>query len=96
MTKAKLIEKLAKDTKFTKAAAGRTLESFIDGVTKGLKKRNRKVANHSDLWCLREFLRKTVGSRQQIGSCAKSPIESPNQLSWSRQDRLCVEHGVRH
>jgi nucleoid DNA-binding protein len=40
MTKAMLIEKLAKDTKFTKAAAGRASESFIDGVTKGLKKRN--------------------------------------------------------
>ena len=43
MNKAELIEKMAKDAKITKAAAGRVLESFIDGVTKGLKKRNSKV-----------------------------------------------------
>ena len=43
MTKAELIEKLAKDAKVSKAAASRALESFIDGVTKGLKKRNSKV-----------------------------------------------------
>ena len=43
MNKAELIEKMAKDAKITKAAAGRVLESFIDNVTKGLKKRNSKV-----------------------------------------------------
>jgi DNA-binding protein HU-beta len=43
MTKAELIEKMAKDTRITKAAAGRLLESFVDGMTKGLKKRNSKV-----------------------------------------------------
>ena len=43
MNKAELIEKLAKEAKITKAAAGRALDSFIDGVTKGLKKRNSKV-----------------------------------------------------
>jgi DNA-binding protein HU-beta len=43
MTKAELIEKMAKDAKVTKAAAGRALESFMDGVTKGLKKRNSRV-----------------------------------------------------
>ena len=43
MNKAEIIEKMAKDAKITKAAAGRVLESFIDNVTKGLKKRNSKV-----------------------------------------------------
>jgi DNA-binding protein HU-beta len=43
MTKAELIEKMAKDANVTKAAAGRALESFLDGVTKGLKKRNSRV-----------------------------------------------------
>ncbi len=43
MNKAELIEKMAKEAKITKAAAGRALESFLDGVTKGLKKRNSKV-----------------------------------------------------
>jgi DNA-binding protein HU-beta len=43
MTKAALIEKMAKDANLTKAAAGRALYSFLDGVAKGLKKRNSKV-----------------------------------------------------
>ena len=43
MTKAELVEKMAKDAKVTKAAASRALESFLDGVTKGLKKRNSRV-----------------------------------------------------
>ncbi|MCJ7541583.1 MAG: HU family DNA-binding protein [Desulfobacterales bacterium] len=43
MTKAELIEKMAKDAKITKAAAGAALGSFIDGVTKALKKKDGKV-----------------------------------------------------
>ena len=43
MNKAELVAKLAKDAKISKAAAGRALESFLDGVTKGLKKRNSRV-----------------------------------------------------
>lgn len=38
MTKAELIAKVAKDSKITKAAAGRALDSAIDGITKALKK----------------------------------------------------------
>ena len=43
MTKADLIEKMAKDAKISKAAAGKAFNSFIDGVTKSLKKRNGKM-----------------------------------------------------
>jgi DNA-binding protein HU-beta len=43
MNKVELIEKMAKDAKISKAATARALESFIDGVTKGLKKRNSRV-----------------------------------------------------
>jgi DNA-binding protein HU-beta len=43
MTKAELIEKMAKDAKITKVAAGVALDSFMDNVTKALKKRNSKV-----------------------------------------------------
>ena len=43
MTKAELIEKMAKEAKITKVAAGVALNSFMDGVTKALKKRNGKV-----------------------------------------------------
>ena len=43
MTKKELIDKMAKDAKITKVAAGVALNSFMDGVTKGLKKRNGRV-----------------------------------------------------
>lgn len=41
MTKAELIEKMAKDAGVSKAAAGKALDSFVDGVRKTLKKGNR-------------------------------------------------------
>ena len=43
MTKVELVEKMAKDAGITKAAAGAALASFIDGVTKALKKKDGKV-----------------------------------------------------
>lgn len=43
MTKAELIEKMAKDAKITKTAAGVALNSFTTSVTKALKKKNGKV-----------------------------------------------------
>ncbi len=43
MTKAELIEKMAKDAGITKVAAGKALGSFLDSVKSGLKKRNSKV-----------------------------------------------------
>lgn len=41
MTKAELIEKMAKDAGVAKSVAGKSLESFIEGVTKSLKKGNK-------------------------------------------------------
>jgi len=43
MTKADLIELMAKDAGITKAAAGKALASLTDGVTKALKKKDGKV-----------------------------------------------------
>ncbi|NIV98654.1 DNA-binding protein [Candidatus Saccharibacteria bacterium] len=43
MTKAELIEKMAKDAKITKVAAGVVLESFMGNMTKALKRRNAMV-----------------------------------------------------
>ena len=42
MNKGDLIEKMAKDAKISKRAAGDALNSFIDNVTRSLKK-NQKV-----------------------------------------------------
>jgi DNA-binding protein HU-beta len=43
MTKADLIEAMAKDAGITKVAAGAALDSFIDGIVKNLKKKEGKV-----------------------------------------------------
>ena len=42
MTKAELIEKMAKDANISKVAAGAALGSFVDGITKALKKKDGK------------------------------------------------------
>ena len=43
MTKAELVEQMAKDAKISKAAAGKALDSFVDGVKKALKAKDGKV-----------------------------------------------------
>lgn len=43
MTKAELVDQMAKDAGITKVAAGATLDSFITNVTKALKKKNGRV-----------------------------------------------------
>ena len=43
MTKAELVEKMVNDAGITKVAAKAALESFLDGVKKGLKKKNSRI-----------------------------------------------------
>jgi DNA-binding protein HU-beta len=43
MTKAELVEKMAKDAGISKVAAASALNSFVDGITKALKKKDGKV-----------------------------------------------------
>jgi len=43
MTKAELIDQMAKDAGISKVAAGATLDSFMANVTKALKKKDGKV-----------------------------------------------------
>ncbi len=43
MMKAELVEKMAKDAGISKVAAAAALKSFIEGVTKSLKKKEGKV-----------------------------------------------------
>ena len=43
MTKAELVETMAKDAKISKAAAGKALDSFSDSVKKALKKKDGRV-----------------------------------------------------
>jgi DNA-binding protein HU-beta len=43
MTKAEIVEKAAKDAGISKVAAAAALNSFLDSVTKALKKKDGKV-----------------------------------------------------
>ena len=43
MTKAELVDKMAKDADITKAAADKALQAFLGGVTTALKKKDGKV-----------------------------------------------------
>ena len=43
MTKAELVEKMAKDASISKNAAAAALNSFVDTVTKSLKKKDGRV-----------------------------------------------------
>ena len=43
MTKAELVESMAKDAGISKVAAATALNSFMEGVTKSLKKKDGKV-----------------------------------------------------
>ncbi|MBU1169241.1 MAG: HU family DNA-binding protein [Proteobacteria bacterium] len=43
MTKAELVEQMSKDAGITKLSAAKALESFMDSVTKSLKKKDGKV-----------------------------------------------------
>lgn len=43
MTKAELVEKMAKDASISKVAAAAALDSFMEGITKALKKKDGKV-----------------------------------------------------
>jgi DNA-binding protein HU-beta len=43
MTKAELVEKAAREAKISKVAAATAINSFMDGITKALKKKGGKV-----------------------------------------------------
>jgi DNA-binding protein HU-beta len=80
MTKAELIEKMAKDAKITKVAAGVALESFMGNVTKALKKRNGKVTLVG-FGTFRKVYRKTrMGRNPQTGKQIK--IKGKNVVTF--------------
>jgi DNA-binding protein HU-beta len=80
MTKAELIEKMAKDAKITKVAAGVVLESFMGNVAKALKKRNAKVTLVG-FGTFRKSYRKTrMGRNPQTGK--KIKIKGKNVVTF--------------
>lgn len=80
MTKADLIEKMAKDAGITKVAAKTALESFLDGIKSGLKKRGSKVTIVG-FGTFRKVYRKTrMGRNPQTGE--KIKIKGKNAVTF--------------
>ena len=80
MTKTELIEKMAKDAKITKVAAGVVLESFMGNVTKALKQRNGKVTLVG-FGTFRKVYRKTrKGRNPQTGKQNELPRGKPRSI----------------
>ena len=86
MTKAELIEKMASDAGVTKVAAGKALESFLDGITKGLKKRNSRVTLVG-FGSFKKVYRKTRwGRNPQTGE--KIKIKGRNAITFKASKKL--------
>ena len=86
MTKAELVEKMAKDAGISKAAAKAAMESFLDGVTKGLKKRNSRVTLVG-FGSFKKVYRKTrMGRNPQTGE--KIKIKGRNTVTFKAGKNL--------
>jgi DNA-binding protein HU-beta len=80
MTKAELVDKMAKDAGISKVAAKAALESFLDGVIKGLKKRGSRVTLVG-FGTFRKVYRKTrMGRNPQTGE--KIKIKGRNTVTF--------------
>ncbi len=86
MTKAELIEQMAKDAGVSKVAAGAALDSFMGNVAKALKKRNGKVTLVG-FGTFKKVYRKTrKGRNPQTGEVIK--IKGKNVVKFSAGKKL--------
>ena len=86
MTKAQLIERMAKDAKISKTAAGVALNSFLGGITQALKKKNGKVTlvGFGTFTKIRRKARK--GRNPQTGEAIK--IKATNVVKFRASKKL--------
>ena len=86
MTKAELVEKIANDAGISKVAAKKALESFLDGITKGLKKKNSRVTLVG-FGSFKKVYRKTrMGRNPQTGE--KIKIKGKNAVTFKAGKNL--------
>jgi DNA-binding protein HU-beta len=87
MTKAEMIEKIAKDAGISKVAAGKAYDdSFLDGIKGGLKKRGSKV-NIFGFGTFKKVYRKTrKGRNPQTGEPIK--IKGRNAVTFKASKKL--------
>ncbi|MBW2406091.1 MAG: HU family DNA-binding protein [Deltaproteobacteria bacterium] len=80
MTKAELVDKMAADAGISKVAAKAALESFLDGISKGLKKRNSRITLVG-FGTFKKVYRKTrMGRNPQTGE--KIKIKGKNTVTF--------------
>jgi DNA-binding protein HU-beta len=86
MTKAELVEQMAKDADISKVAAGAALNSFMGNVMKALKKKNGKVTLVG-FGTFKKVYRKTrKGRNPQTGEAIK--IKGKNVVKFSAGKKL--------
>jgi len=81
MTKAELIGQMARDAGISKAAAGKALDSFTDGVKKALKKQGGKIALVGFGAFSKVHRRARTGKNPQTG--AKINIKARNAVKFT-------------
>ena len=86
MTKAEMIEKIAKDAAISKAAAAKAYDSFLDGIKGGLKTRGSKVTIVG-FGTFKKVYRKTrKGRNPQTGEQIK--IKGRNAITFKASKNL--------
>jgi DNA-binding protein HU-beta len=86
MTKAEIVEKMATEAGITKAAAQTALESFIDSVTKALKKKEGKVTLVGFGTFLKGRRKARKGRNPQTGEAIK--IKASNVVKFKAGKKL--------
>jgi len=76
MTKTELIAKMAEDAEITKTAANKALNSFMDGVTKSLKKKNGKTTLVGFGTFVKKRRKARKGMHPQTGEEIKIPAKN--------------------
>ena len=80
MTKGELVDKMAKDASISKAVAKAALESFFEGIAKGLQKRNSRITLVG-FGTFKKVYRKTrMGRNPQTGE--KIKIKGKNTVTF--------------
>ena len=86
MTKADLILKVANDADITKAAASKAVQSFLDGIASGLKKKNSKITLVG-FGSFKKVYRKTRwGRNPQTGE--KLKIKGRNAITFKASKKI--------
>jgi DNA-binding protein HU-beta len=90
MTKAELVEKMAKDADISKAVAGKALDSMIDGVIKALKKMNKVSVVGFGTFSVSKRKART-GRNPQTGAAIKIPARKMPKFSAGKAFKDAVK-----